>query len=175
MTKENLEISLDENPHEDLGLLSFLGDKKHLTTAEFRDLIALIESTLKAGGGQIELPINHHFSKDVYAREMMIPRGVLLVGKIHKYQNLNIISSGEISVLSVDGVKRVKAPYTFVSDPGAKRVGYAHEDTVWTTIHGTNETDVDKIEELFIAKNYSEVAGITGDELKLLEDLNTRG
>ena len=157
MTNGSLEILSAENENEDLSLLSFLDDKKHLTTAEFRDLIAFIESTLKSGGGQIELPITHHFSKDVYAREMIIPKGVLLVGKIHKYQNMNIISSGEISVLSVDGVKRVKAPYTFVSAAGAKRVGYAHEDTVWTTIHGTGETDVDKIEEQFIAKNYEDV------------------
>lgn len=32
-----------------------------------------------------------------------------------------------------------------------------HEDTVWTTIHGTNETDIDKIEDMFIAKNYEDV------------------
>ena len=157
MTNGSLEILSAENANEDFSLLSFLDDKKNLTTANLRELISLIEAELKASGEGIELPVNHHFSKDVYAREMIMPKGVLLVGKIHKYQNLNILASGEVSVLSVDGVKRVKAPYTFVATAGAKRVIYSHEDTVWVTIHGTGETDVDKIEEQFIAKNYEEV------------------
>jgi hypothetical protein len=44
-----------------------------------------------------------------------------------------------------------------VSPPGVKRLAYAHEESIWATIHGTDETDVDKIEEQFIAKDYSEV------------------
>jgi glutamate-1-semialdehyde aminotransferase len=46
-----------------------------------------------------------------------------------------------------------KAPRTWVSEPGAKRIAYFFEETIWTTIHGTDETDVDKIEEKFIEKN----------------------
>jgi uncharacterized protein (UPF0548 family) len=73
---------------------------------------------------------------------------------------MTVISQGEVSVLSIDGVMRVKAPFTFVASPGVKRVVYAHEDTVWTTIHGTDETDLEKIEEEFIAKSYDEVVEI---------------
>lgn len=103
-----------------------------------------------------EIPIVHHFSKDVYAREMRQAKGILVLGKIHQYENLCIISQGEVSVLSVDGVKRLKAPYTFVASPGAQRVIYAHEDSIWTVVHGTSETDLEKIEEKFIAKNYDQ-------------------
>lgn len=127
-----------------------------LTKPEIRSLISeIVALTMKEE--QIEVPIKHHFSKGVYGREMTTIKGTFLVGKIHKYQSLNIISAGEVSVFSIDGVIRVKAPYTFVSTPGAQRVIYAHEDTVWTTIHGTDETDVDKIEEEFIAKSYEEL------------------
>jgi len=158
-------------------LLHSLGAKENMTTpekAELRLKIERLESAMMEIGEKLEVETNHHFSKDVYAREMRLNKDTLIVGKIHKHKNLNILSSGEALVASVDGIKEVKAPYTFVSDPGAKRVIYAKTDIVWTTIHGTSETDVDKIEELFIAKNYSEVAGITGDELKLLEDLKQR-
>jgi hypothetical protein len=103
-----------------------------------------------------KIPIIHHFSKDVYAREMRQPKDSLVLGKIHKYENLCIISSGEVSIMSVDGVVKVKAPYTFVASPGAQRIIFAHEDTTWTVIHGTNEKDVEKIEEKFIAKSYEE-------------------
>lgn len=101
---------------------------------------------------QLELPVKHHFSQGVYARELFIPKGTLLTGKIHKYAQLNILSQGELSVLTEDGIVRVKAPFTVVSPPGTKRIAFAHEDSVWTTIHGTDETDLDKIEAHYIAE-----------------------
>jgi hypothetical protein len=124
---------------------------------------------------QIEVPLKHYFSKDVYAREIIVPKGALLIGKIHKHANLNIVSKGKISVVSIDGIKTITAPATFVSSPGVKRVGYAHEDTVWTCIHGTSETDLEKIEAEFIAKDYDEVQELTEQELKLIEEAKCRG
>lgn len=123
---------------------------------EIRDIIANVQKAVEAEP-QLEVPIQHYFSKDVYAREMTLPEGALIVGKIHKFENLNILSKGEVSVLSIDGVVRMKAPATFVGSVGAKRVILAHSDVVWTTIHGTDEKDVDKIEEKFIAKSYEEI------------------
>lgn len=118
---------------------------------------------------QIEIKVTHHFSKGVYAREIFIPKGSIVVGKIHKHQNLNIMSSGKGSIVSIDGVKIVEAPYTVVSSPGVKRAFYAYEDTVWTTIHGTDETDLEKIEETFIAKTYQEVVMLDDKDKTLLE------
>ena len=146
-----------------------LDDKalQDLSKDQIRAFIQNITEKALSGAGDtvpIEVPIHHHFSKDVYAREMRVPKGAVIVGKIHKFQNLNILSQGEVSVISIDGVMRVKAPYTFVASPGAQRVFYMHEDTVWTVVHGTDETDVEKIEEKFIAKSYEEL----GEEVKCL-------
>jgi hypothetical protein len=104
----------------------------------------------------IDLPVTNHFSKGVYARELFIPKGTILTGHIHKYTNLNIMSKGELSILTENGVIRVKSPYTVVSQAGTKRLAYAHEDTIWTTIHGTDETDIDLIENEFIAHSNEE-------------------
>lgn len=99
----------------------------------------------------------HHFALGTYAREIRIPAGSLVTGKIHKTRHINIISAGIISVWSeVEGVRHIVAPYTFVAEPGTRRVGYAHEDTVWTTIHATDETDLAKIEAEFIEPHDSE-------------------
>lgn len=106
--------------------------------------------------GTIEIPVKHHFSQGVYAREITIPKGTVLTGKIHKYSQLNILSKGDISVLTEEGIKRVQAPFAIVSPPGTKRVAYAHEESVWTTVHGTEETDLEKIETHFIAQNNAE-------------------
>lgn len=110
-----------------------------------------LEATIKAELAPVEIPVKHYFSKGVYAREITIPKGTVLTGFIHKYENLNILSKGEMSVLTEDGVITVKAPFTVVSPPGTRRAAYAHEECVWTTIHGTDEVDVDKIEEIFIS------------------------
>jgi hypothetical protein len=100
----------------------------------------------------VEFVTVDHFSKGVYARELHIPAGTVLTGKVHKYENLNILSKGEMSVHMEDGsVLRVCAPYTVVSPPGTRRAAFAHSDCVWTTIHGTDEKDVEVIEKLFVA------------------------
>ena len=122
---------------------------------------------------QVEMPVINHFCKGapgrgLYARELFIPKGTVLTGKIHKYENLNIMLQGELSVLVGDEVVRVKAPFTIVSPPGTKRIAYAHEDTIWTTIHGTDEMDVDKIEAEFIAQSDVEYIAFV-EALKLEE------
>lgn len=105
---------------------------------------------------QVELETIHHFAPGVYARELRIPAGVILTGKIHRTEHLNIVSQGRITVFTEDGGKKeIVAPCTLVSKPGTKRVGYAHEDTVWTCIHPTNETDLDALEAALIAPDYA--------------------
>jgi hypothetical protein len=94
---------------------------------------------------QVDCPVVNHFAPGIYAREMTIPAGVVLTGAVHKTEHLNIVSKGRISVSTDDGMKEVAAPYAFVSKPGTKRVGFAIEETVWTTIHATHETDLDKL------------------------------
>ena len=105
---------------------------------------------------QLKLETNHYFSKGVYAREIKIPAGTILTGEIHKFENLNILSKGSMQVLTEDGIKEVEAPFTVVSPAGTKRIAYTLTDCVWTTIHGTDEKDLDRIEKYFIAKSEDE-------------------
>jgi hypothetical protein len=116
--------------------------------------IERLEVDMRATGACVELPVTHHFSKGVYARELHIPAGTTLTGKVHKYASLNILSKGELSVSTENGIERVCAPFTVVSPPGTKRVAYAHTDCVWTTIHGTDETDIEKIEAKFVTDTH---------------------
>lgn len=116
---------------------------------------------------QVEIVTTHHFSKGLYAREIFIPKGTILVGKIHKYQSLNILSQGDITILTEFGARRVRAPYTVVSPPLTKRIGYAHEDTVWTTVHATDETDLEKLEDELICPTFPDM--LTNEEILALK------
>lgn len=122
-----------------------------------RDRVNIIEDEMRKHK-QIDCPVTHYFSQGIYAREIFIPKGTLLTGKIHKYAQLNIMSKGDMSVLTEDGIKRVQAPFTVVSPPGTKRIAYAHSDCVWTTIHGTDETDLAKLEDHYIAQTQKDYA-----------------
>ena len=110
--------------------------EENLPGRTIREKIARLETAMMQFE-QVDIPPIHYFAKGLYAREIFIPAGTLLTGKIHKREHLNIISQGDISVMTEEGVKRISAPFAMVSKPGIKRVGYAHEDTVWTTIHAT--------------------------------------
>jgi hypothetical protein len=117
---------------------------------------------------QAEFVTNHYFAPGVYARELYIPKGHALTGKIHRTEHLNIVSVGRIAVVTEEGKRFViEAPYTFVSKPGTKRAGFALEDTVWTTIHPTTETNLDKLEDELIAPSFG---ALEADLKPLLED-----
>lgn len=133
-----------------------------------RDKINHLESEMMKAP-QLEIKTRHYFSDGIYAREIFIPKGTLLTGKIHKTEHLNICSQGDISVLTEDGIKRIKAPFTMSCRPGTKRVGYAHEDTVWTTIHGTHETDLKMLESELIAKSHDQVKSLSEKEIQQLK------
>lgn len=120
----------------------------------FREKVDRLEDALRAMP-TVTIEPKHYFADGIYAREIFIPKGTTLTGKIHKTTHLNIISKGDISVVTEQGIRRVQAPCTIVSPPGTKRVGYAHEDTVWTTICGRgDEVDTDRLEAILIADDY---------------------
>jgi hypothetical protein len=119
---------------------------------------------------QIDCPLAHHYAPGLYAREIFIPAGTIVVGKIHKHAHINVISHGSAIVVTEFDRVRVVAPYTFVSQPGTKRSLIAETDLVWTTIH-TNEDecrDLEAIESRLIAPDYAAI-GIEGQPATVLE------
>ena len=110
-------------------------------------------------GGKEICRIKHYFAPGVYAREMWMPKDCLITGKIHMTEHLNILSQGKVSVSNRGESITMEAPYTFVSPIGTKRAIYAHEDSTWTTIHVTDLTDPEEIEEEIIAETFSRLDG----------------
>lgn len=108
--------------------------------------------------GEHELfPVVHRFADGMYIRELFIPKGGCITGKIHRHSHPSFLMKGDISIVSESGgVQRLKAPCVVIAPPGTKRIGYAHEDTVWVTVHATEETDVEKIENELTAPNFEE-------------------
>ena len=152
---------------------------------KFRQDVLTIEEGLKQRVASGELapddsPLKHYFSPIdekygccAYAREILLRKGSLVIGKIHRHQHLNIISKGRVTVFTEFGKKDLEGPCTFVSEVGLKRAVYAHEDTIWITIHltaYTGEENLDKVEDEVIAPNYGDLGLIASvNDLTQLE------
>lgn len=124
---------------------------------------------LRAEAALLELPqidFNpvHYFAKGLYARELFMPKGSAVTGKIHTKEHLVIILYGDVSVASNEGVTRYVGPCTFVGKAGSKRALYMHEDTLWTAIHSTEETTVEACEATLATNSYDDFLLITGDK-----------
>ena len=126
-----------------------------------REAILRLQDAIISEGrdvGPASCPVKHHFAPGSYGREMTLPAGLVVVGKIHKHAHINVISKGRVQVFTEqEGVLELAAPCTFVSSPGTKRVVHVLEETVWTTVHVTDKTDLAEIEREVIATDFMEV------------------
>ncbi len=57
-----------------------------------------------------------------------------------------------------EGMKRLKACTVVKSQPGIKRAGYAHEDSVWITVHHnpTEERLPEKLWDIYVTNTYEQ-------------------
>lgn len=113
---------------------------------------------------QIELKPVHYFAKGLYARELWMPKGSVVTGKIHIKEHLCIISYGDVTVASDEETIRLVGPCTFVGKPGSKRALYMHEDTLWTAIHATDCNTVEDCEATLVTNDYNQFLKICEDE-----------
>lgn len=124
--------------------------------AAIRAQIRALTNGLLTSPDKREFDVEHTLIKGVYTRTLFIPKGSLLVGKIHLKECVNIVAKGDISVLTETGSGRFKAGHVATSQPGIQKVGYAHEDTVFINVFRTDETDIEKIEAQIATTEYAE-------------------
>jgi hypothetical protein len=132
----------------------------------------------EAPSGKEDRKLTHHFTEIdnnynccLYGREMFMPKGTLVVGKIHKRQGLNFLMQGKVYVATEFGKQWYTAPCIIKSAANVKRIVYAKEDSIFVNVHltgYTGEENLDKVEEDIVAVDYSEV-GLIDSVNKLLE------
>lgn len=102
---------------------------------------------------QADCPVTHIFAPNIYIRQVAIPAGTFSIGHYQTTEHLNIMLKGRVTMVNEDGShSELVAPQTFVAKPGRK-IGYIHEDMVWQNVYSTNETDVEKLEAMFLHKS----------------------
>jgi hypothetical protein len=106
------------------------------------------------------VPLKHTFADQVYIRQMDINKGVLVIGAIHKHLHVWFLLTGNLTVATKEGVEDFIAPCYVVSQPGAQRVIYANEDSIFVNIHKnpTNSKNIDELEKEIVSINKEDYA-----------------
>lgn len=103
-------------------------------------------------------PLKHTFADGIYVRQMSMNADTVVVGAIHKHLHVWFLLTGNISVVTEDGLEDYVAPCYVVATPGTKRVIYANEDSIFVNIHKnpTNSQDIEFLEKEIVAKDIKE-------------------
>jgi len=119
---------------------------------------------------EVDCPLVHRFTKGIYVREIFMPAGTYITSKIHKTEHPFIISKGSCTVWTDEGEEvLIQAPYCGITKPNTRRLLYIHEDCVWTTIHATDKTTPEEVEDDIIQKHDNP---LLNDEIKKRNKLN---
>lgn len=131
-----------------------------------------LEASMHALPEELKIDIDsltkHYFANGVYVREVNVPAGVTIVGKLHKDECINILTKGKIAVTMADGeVKELEAPFTFVSAPNTKKAAYCITDVQWLNVHPnpTETTDLLQLEHQLIEPEFLQLQ----EPLKVLD------
>tara|TARA_R100000458_G_C8259401_1_gene235073 strand:- start:1085 stop:1684 length:600 start_codon:yes stop_codon:yes gene_type:complete len=147
---------------------------------DFREKISVLEdAVVNTEGGMTgkELhkanPVKHTFAGGCYIREIYNPANELIITKIHKKEHPFFLMKGEMSILTEEGIQNIKAPYQGVTKPGTKRAIYTHEECIFITVHATDSTNIEDIEEEVVCTKYEDLPP-NCDALETLKRINLK-
>lgn len=120
-------------------------------TREQIELFGAYLQSLEPAHGSVDLGTAHHHASGMYGRSVVIPAGTMLVGLAHKAGHINVCV-GDITVWTEHGRKRLTGAHVMASEPGVVRVGFAHADTTWLSVHrnDTGANDIEAIEDALV-------------------------
>jgi hypothetical protein len=138
--------------------------QNNMPLQHFRDGIQDVASQIKEMDGaltedaEIEKvnPLEHTFADGMYIRKIVMPAGQLIISKIHKQQHPYFILSGDVSVMTENGVVRYNTPFNGITEAGTQRILYTHTETTWITVQRTDETDVKTIVNNLTATDFND-------------------
>lgn len=149
--------------------------KEHrIISKDFINKVETLENAMLASndariakGNSDMFPLKHSFSEGVYIREMFMPQGGLVIGKLYKISHTWFLLSGELEVATDEGNEYYIGPCYVNAPEGTKRVLHAVSDVIFVNVYPNPEniTDTDKLEEILTCSSYKEY-----EEYKFLKE-----
>lgn len=121
-------------------------DLANINNKEAQDFV----ESIVAQCPQVELPLEHIFTPNLYTRVIHMPAGTIVCSRVHKFDSPFFLMEGRCSLVDQDGNRvELVAPHIGVTKAGTRRTILVHENTVWAGCFVTNETDPDTITDIF--------------------------
>ncbi len=134
-----------------------------LMMQSFKENIGGLASYLKSLDND-NTSIVEYFASNTYVREMVIPEGTCVIGRVHLHDCINILLEGEILIADNEGnQKHMKAPQIFIAKAGHQKAGFALKETRWLNCFSCKEDKLAGFVEEFTVETEEEY-------LKLLEN-----
>lgn len=95
---------------------------------------------------QVDLQTQQLIHGGVSVRTVFIPAGIVVTGALTNLDNICIVC-GDITATTDAGPERLTGFNVIPAGKGFKRAVYAHTDTFWTTLHRTDKTDQQGVED----------------------------
>jgi hypothetical protein len=142
--------------------------KDFINKVETLENVMLASDDVRIAKGNSDMfPLKHSFSEGVYIREMFMPKGGLVIGKLYKISHTWFLLSGELEVATDEGNEYYIGPCYVNAPEGTKRVLHAVSDVIFVNVYPNPENiiDTDKLEEILTCPSYKEYK-----EYKLLKE-----
>ena len=123
--------------------------------AALRDQVRALAQAMRVVPGAITDAshlTSHHFCAGLYGRELFIPAGMAVVGKVHANENMFLLLRGRLQIATEAGPVEIAAPWLSITQPGQQRAVFALEDSVCMNIHANpdDERDMAVLESRYI-------------------------
>ena len=131
--------------------------------------IETVEQAIREINRPPDIETKHYFAGGVYEREIHVPAGSLITGKIHLTEHLAKLTKGTMTIFANGESNTFTGPCTFVSQPGIKRMGYAHDDCVFSNFHFVGDIETaEEAEKLLVVDTNEQYLIAQQSEVKKL-------
>jgi hypothetical protein len=154
-TPDNSGMNEVAHPHVDQKYIDRYGSFENVIAVTLARLSLDLKKAEKSilSQEQSSCPVIHAFGPGLYIREVFMPAGTIAIGHEQRFEQMNVLLKGRVVMLNKNGnTVELVAPMAFTGPPGQK-IGYIAEDMVWQNIYATTETDIEKLEAMFLVKD----------------------
>jgi len=120
---------------------------------------------------QVVMPTLHFLVDGMYVRQIRIPAHTAFVGRKHKkFHYFMCLAGGAWVTAEGSEPANIKAGMVLLCRPGEQRIGVTYDETIFVTVHRTDETQLGSIEDDCVEFDPTSRYGVGNEILQILPE-----
>lgn len=122
---------------------------------------------------QVVMPTKHFLVDGMYARQILIPAHTAFVGRRHKKQHYFMVLAGGAWVTGPDDKPvNLRPGMLLMCMPDTQRMGVTYADTIFVTVHRTDQDQLKNIEDDCVEFDSTNRYGVGNEILERLPEVS---